>query len=853
MMSNLPKTLANTLCMVLMMATLVAQNRIHTVHELSTRQGLTSNQYTNYVFKDSQGFVWASSVAGLNRFDGYRVRQYHAVPEDSTALVSEFASQSHIYEDQKKDIWFANKSCLIQYVREEDNFRRHHFSLPDGKLASELFLWAYLDDKSQEVYVSGNRHLFAMTIEEPIQKYLIDSIFVGLRDRMFTQDDGSQILFRQIEEEKILDVRVYRNHKRVSQDSVAVPIGSKIEDVWLVEGGYALMATTNGLYLLSIATRQYSKLPSNFLGKNITDIKSLASLGSNQWLVGTRTGNYYIYDLAGRQFASQMWSRSGAASSALTEESVTMTVDPDHNVWLCTEGQGIKYTNLRKPKFDAHFLQETADKKNFRALCEGGDGVVYGLLPKFVVKMTYQDTQYYSLPIESDYLNIPMEILVDSHSRVWVGTLSELFLLEPGVDSFEVVDLLPDNLTNRLPGYTFLKELSNGDLLIGPNQVGIFKISEDLKDSKWMDSTIDRTALWLEDESGSFLHTSYDDHLRLGRFTLNGLIVDTIISSFGFAPTGGFDAKRNQYWLGTSNGLWTVRKVLNQWIIEQDSIIGDGYIISSIKLEESENIWFSSSGGLCNYHIDSGVLSTYSEADGIASRDFSYDAFLEHTDGRMIFGSPNGLTTFLPSLVNPSVAEARPTITGIKINDQIDLFSNFNTGNFANPSLVTELKLPYYLNSVDIDISAMEYSDPSACQYQFQMLGANNIEKRPITNEPKVSFTNLGEGDYVLNIWAWNSDGVRSEKPRVLKLSILPPWYRTWWAYIIYGMLIAAAGWGVNWYRLRNIREIEKEQLRTAQAEAIAAETETSVLRLQMNPHFIFNSLNSINSFIMTG
>jgi len=852
-MQNLPRFLVALLGVILLEFSVSGQQRIHTVHKLSTSEGLTSNQYTNYVFKDSQGFIWASSISGLNRFDGYRVKQYHASPKDSTALLSEFASQSDFYEDDTGDLWFANKSCLIQYVREEDNFRRHHFRLPNGEPATDLFFWAYLDDKSQEVYVSGNRHLFAINTKDADKKYLIDSIFVGVKDRMFTQEDGSQILFRQIEESKILDVRVYRNHKRISQDSITVPIGSTLEDVWLIKGGYGLMATTRGLYLLSIATGQFSKLSNIFSGRNISDTKGLAPLGNNQWLVSTKTGNYYTYDLASRQFTSQIWTRSGATSRALTVESVTMTVDPDHNVWLCTEGQGIKFTNLDKPRFEAYFLQEAADRKNFRALSEGLNGDVYGLLLKSVVKMTAQDTQYYPLPIEGDYLDDPMEILVDSRGRVWVGTLSELFLLAPGLDTFEAIDLLPDDLTNRLPGYTFLKELDNGDLLIGPNQVGVFRVSKDLRESEWVDSTIDRTALMLMDESGSFLHTSYDDELRLGRFTLNGLIVDTIIDSFGFAPTGSFDAKRNQYWLGTSNGLWIVRKDSNKWVFEQDSVVGKGYIISSIKLERDSIIWLSFSDGLCNYHVDSGAITTYSEANGLASRDFSYDAFLEHTDGRMIFGSPNGITTFLPSQLRSTVAMARPTVTGIKINDQVNLFSKYNVGNFSNPSLVTELELPYYLNSVDIDISAMEYSDPSGCKYQFQLLGAINSDKRPITNDPKVSFTNMGEGDYILNIWAWNSDGVKSDNPRILRLSILPPWYRTNLAFAIYGILVAAFGWGVNWYRLRNVRRIEKEQLLTAKALQQAAETETSVLRLQMNPHFIFNSLNSINSFIMTG
>jgi len=850
-----------------------AQHPIVNLNRLTTTRGLTSNQYTHYTFHDSEGFVWISSVAGLNRFDGYRVRQYKARPDDSLALMSDFASQSQIYEDDGGDLWFGNKSCLARYVRSQDNFRRYRFTLPDGKTADEFYFWAYLDAADQEIYASANRQLFVMSIEDPTQKTWVDSIFVGIKDRMFPLDDARNVLFRQRENCTILERRVYDRHQLVSIDTVALPGATTVGDTWLVDENSALIGTGRGLYLLDLESLRLTALPNDYDGRRVDDITHLAPLKDKQWLIHTEDGELFTYNLHQRRVVDRKWRRKDGSGEPIGGQTVTMTVDRAENFWLCTAGQGVRFASLTKPKFDAHFLNQPSERKNFRALAAAGDGTIYGLLPAEVVRISGRDTTFIPLPIGESYLDDAMEIFVDSRSRVWVGTLSDLLLLEPGESAFRLVDFLPAGSPVARPGYTFVTETPGGDLLIGPNQAGLFIIDGDLTNSAWITPGLKRTAIMAFGRNNEFVHVDFDDALTFGTYRNGKIVRDSVIGDFSFAPSVCYDEGAGVFRIGSSSGLYRAWREDGQWNCVIDGHLGD-VSVQAIAVDGEDRVWLATPGGLLRYQEGNGITNRYGVADGLASSDFTFGCGLPLRDGRIILGGGNGLTAFDPTTIKPTVALPRPTITGIAINDDPELAFEYCRKDVRNATLVEVLRLPYALNTLDFQFSAMEYSDPGACRFQYQLLGAENDAVRPVTADPKVSFTNLAEGSYELRLWAWNSDGVKSEQPRTLAITILPPWYRTWWAYALYALALITAALAFQNNRLRSIRKMEreqlraataearaaeaevvvkKEQLRAATAEAHAAETETSVLRLQMNPHFIFNSLNAVNAFILKG
>ncbi|MEL7161968.1 MAG: histidine kinase, partial [Bacteroidota bacterium] len=245
------------------------------------------------------------------------------------------------------------------------------------------------------------------------------------------------------------------------------------------------------------------------------------------------------------------------------------------------------------------------------------------------------------------------------------------------------------------------------------------------------------------------------------------------------------------------------------------------------------------------------LLTQFNESDGIAGTGFAQRGGICLPEGEMMLASSNGVTSFQPGKVRPTVAPPRPAITGVRINNDPNLFRDFVSNHTLNPFLAEKISLPHQLNSIDLELSAFEYSAPADCRFRYQLLGAENERVRPELKEAKLSFINLSAGEYTLKIWATNADGVLSTQPKVLWITIFPPWYLAWWAYLLYGLSLSGIVFSIVFLRIRNIRRREKQQLRVAKAEARAASTETAVLRLQMHPHFIAHGLNAVNRYIV--
>ena len=140
---------------------LFAQQEIHYFHTLSTAQNLNSGSYNYYIFKDSEHFVWISSVSGLNRFDGQRVKVYR----DTSCGLSSTNIQGNFFEDSKKNLWFCSASAIQRYDRKHDHFEE--FQIRDS--INNGYRLLYLDTTTND--------LLWVRIENELYVYPIDGSF----------------------------------------------------------------------------------------------------------------------------------------------------------------------------------------------------------------------------------------------------------------------------------------------------------------------------------------------------------------------------------------------------------------------------------------------------------------------------------------------------------------------------------------------------------------------------------------------------------------------------------------------------------------------------------------------------
>lgn len=279
------------------------------------------------------------------------------------------------------------------------------------------------------------------------------------------------------------------------------------------------------------------------------------------------------------------------------------------------------------------------------------------------------------------------------------------------------------------------------------------------------------------------------------------------------------------------------------------TLIGDkpfdpDYCISGT-LDDAGRFWFLSRNGLYCYDHEASTLELFDESVGIAVNDpemkvFASNGLIKLPDGRMLYSTRKGVGLYDPNLLGKEKELPIPYIQSISINHQkirTDSGSFFKTSYHFKP----------YENFLGIDFSAIDFNNPSEVQYQYKLEGVDDTWKNP-GKKNFLSYTQLRGGDYTFWLKAGSSRGIWSEELVRLKISIAKFWYDESWAK---GFFIASIIFLIySFYANRLKRGIEKKQLRI-QYEKDLAELKMQALTAQMNPHFIFNSLNSIDFYII--
>ncbi|TAL60048.1 MAG: hypothetical protein EPN85_08090 [Bacteroidetes bacterium] len=229
------------------------------------------------------------------------------------------------------------------------------------------------------------------------------------------------------------------------------------------------------------------------------------------------------------------------------------------------------------------------------------------------------------------------------------------------------------------------------------------------------------------------------------------------------------------------------------------------------------------------------ILENYGLEEGLSSLETNSNGIWRDADGTFWFGTVNGLIHFDPYAIHINRVESKTSISRIRI--------------FYNDTVLPQnAALPYYLNNIAFEYIGVCLTNPEKVKYKFMLEGYDK-KWSPETKETFARYSNLAPGDYVFKIISCNNEGLWNKDPVSFAFSVLPPVWRTWWFRI--SMSAAAIILIVLFSRMRakSIRRKEAEKLNR---EIQLANNELKALRAQMDPHFIFNSLSSIQSFIMS-
>ncbi|MFK7772185.1 MAG: histidine kinase [Saprospiraceae bacterium] len=246
-------------------------------------------------------------------------------------------------------------------------------------------------------------------------------------------------------------------------------------------------------------------------------------------------------------------------------------------------------------------------------------------------------------------------------------------------------------------------------------------------------------------------------------------------------------------------------------------------------VEDGENLWIVTNKGLNILNQASGKIELINKTDGLPTDDLS-DIIL--TENEIWIGTSKGLINFPKNLSHRNLVAPTIHISALKIWER-------------DTTLSTVYELDHHQNNFQIEFVGLGFRSKGNISYQYKLSGvdANWVS----TDLRTVRYPTLNPGAYTFEVFAINEDGIKSKNPAIIYFSIATPWWKTWWFWTLMALLFFGLIGVVFYWRLQRIQE--KERLELEFSKKVNA-LEQKALQMQMNPHFIYNTLNSIQYFL---
>jgi signal transduction histidine kinase/ligand-binding sensor domain-containing protein/DNA-binding response OmpR family regulator len=756
------------------------------VQYLGIEQGLSNNAIT-CIHQDSKGFMWFGTYDGLNRYDGYSFKVFRNRLGDSATLIDNRISA--VCEDSRNNIWVGSKKGLSIYCNIKDYFSTLyyqpngstgklpvHYPINDirkgagdamlvatagwgllkfdgGKLAKQVpcrnggkTLWNYyvqaMDfDAAGEAWVvvhgAGLCHL-----NNRLGQLEVVSNRINTATCMVTGKNGMMWLGTELGlaafDTKANTVRMYTEQQGLLSDR-------KIAGLCLDKQGMLWIATDGGgINILNTGTGEITYMQPENGKKGITSNAVCAVYEDKEerkW-IGTLRGGINLIDRKKNRFTT-ISHDPFTANSLVNDFILSFCEDAQHNIWIGTDGGGVSCWNRQRNSYTNYKHQAgnsgTLSNNFATSIVSDFQGSVWiatygaGINRFNAASGSFKKYACFNEKKQREDWYV-WQLLEDRSHNLWAGTCANgrLYKFNRVADRFEVFD---DKITN------------------------IISISEDRSGTLWAGSF--STLIQIDTQKHN--HRSY---------------------AINFPVRFLHQDKAGRYWVGTEGGgLLLLHPEKGNWeVISESEGLSNNSALNMLE-DAHGQLWVSTFNGLCRFDPDTRHFTNFYGSDGLQTNQFNYNAALKLQSGELLFGGIKGFNLFSPDSIRAAGGMPQLVVTGMRINNQSAGKENFIKDGKSVYD-VEVIRLPYDKAVLSVDFAALEYSAPDKISYAYYMEGWDkdwNYGKLRTAN-----YSRLHDGNYVLHIKCTNAEGVWSRNERMIIIKVLPPWYRSWWAWCLY-------------------------------------------------------------------
>jgi ligand-binding sensor domain-containing protein len=859
-----------------------------------------SQSSVNCMLHDHEGFMWFGTQDGLNQYDGRKFKVFQNQPGEGSSLSNNYILS--ICEDEEGFIWIGTMAGgLDRFDKKTETFRVFQHR-PDSNSISENSVWVVIADGAGNIWAGTSiglnkydKHGNKFTVYVPIEgdstslaTEMVVSLYKDHKGRIWVGTVEGLCLYDSSTD------RFRRYHNPFEKEMTGANIIWSISEM---PQGQIVIGTDNGVYLLVPETGAFQRIlgtpgeqhmvawsvnpfqkgiiwvgtdrglfrvdepgyKSNVYSHNPDDFYSIAD--NNVWclfydsegFLWSGTNNGICKARTSNGLFNLMSSKPGEFPALSSSRITAVLEDRQGNLWVGTDGGGL---NFLPPARDKVVVFNSGNSNlrndNIWALAADKHGNIYiGNYQGGLHRYDPLTGKIFAYPMNTggpDALNNKrvLALLVDKAGFVWIGTRGGgLNRLDPATGLFAVFQN-DEHDSSGFPANTVLS------------------LVQDMDERIWAGTQEGGLALYLpEKQKFKVFKNNPGDKTSLSDNNVWALEAD----------------REGRLWVGTQGGLNVAEDPgdnLQFRVFTTRDGLRNNYILA-IQEDSEGNIWSSSFRGLAKLNIrifdsDQGIrsgmdgnllfssplFSLFDTDHGLQDLEFNTGCCFRGPTGMMYFGGNNGLNLFRSEDIRLSNYNPPVYFTALKVfNKEVSIMPDpeWARGSLAYlekykdsyglPEKITfidNIEFTYKESVISFEFISLDFSNPIKNLYAYKLVNfdeAWNI----VGGQNTATYTNLDPGEYTLLVKGSNSDGVWNAGETALQILIRPPFWKTAWFITLAGILTVLA-------IFLAIRRAFIVQRRKAEKEKEFIELQLKTIKSQIDPHFAFNAINTIASYI---
>lgn len=779
---------------------------------------------------DENNMLWIGTENGLIQYNSKEFKYYQFDSQDSLSLTDN--SVRSLYYDSQNHLWVGTRNGLNRYIPSQDHFKHYNSTEnDDGKLYGSFIksitedtaglIWIGTENKGVRSYDPlydhfnhfnqgtsfqniSNNHIEQLRTDERGGIWAVTRNGLNYRDpntlewnQYFLSADKQA---RNLKNDLVTadvdqngNVWIGSRDKKLSilkknGEIVSKTFPASISTSFKNKDGNIYLGTTSGqLFFIPADNNGFDSVkeitPDNF---HAGPVRSIFSDRWNNLWIGSERGLFVHYNNTRNFYAVKENITKNLPlndiMSLIHDHKKRLWISSSKNLMIKEKGQWKKPANVFKGGdiFDdkhVYKIFQDSDQNIWIGTFENG----FYLLPDESNQLKHFDLLKIA-ESENPGLNSVWDIEEDNKGNFWIGTWGGgLMYFDKKMNSFE----------------RFVYESDN------PNSLSNNKILSLLSDSQGI--------LWIGTDGGGL--NSYDPDKKI--FKRHQVKDKELVKVLDRSILCLHEDKKGDIWIGSDGGgLFRYDKQNQTFETFHQQYELRNASVKMILEDDKGNLWMSTNGGgIFMFSPDQKKFIQFTTEDGLSSNRFHNGSGFKDDTGRLFFGSSAGYTFFSPENIQQSSFTPELMISRITFNNETEKTPHVN---FFRQQIEEkgEIRINPSTQLITIELAAVEYSLSKRNYYRYRLNGLNN-QWTNLGQHPRISFMNLPQGKYSLEVQSTNSDGLWTDNTHTITLNILPPFYKTKWFMGIIALFFTIVLYALYRYKLKELRTrqiaLEKE------------------------------------------